>query len=135
MMTRHCQKQPNHPTILHALSRAAECLLNPLVRLGWVGVYCEGRLVLVGLGQNRQKLLERGKVVSLDGSLDDRFDAMVARDVGRVSSAHRSRACCTMLWLLAQPLPPACGPAVVGGRIDEQVADGAVPSGILRRIA
>src|SRR3954454_7615976 len=107
-------------------SRSTERLPDALVRLGRGGVCCEGRLVLVGLGQNRQKLLERGKVVPLYGSLDDRLDAMVTRDVGRVDGVHRSPAGYVILRLLAKPLPPACGPPVESGGIDEQIADGLV---------
>src|SRR4051794_34444097 len=65
-------------------SRPAEGLLDTLVRLRRNGVGCKGRLVLKGLGENRQEFLERGKVVPLYSSRDDRFDAMVARDKGRV---------------------------------------------------
>ena len=50
-------------------SRPAERLMDALVRLGRLGVMREGRLVLVGLGEDRQKLLERREIVPLDAAL------------------------------------------------------------------
>src|SRR5215204_3137946 len=138
---RHPESAPRYPTAgLRApppspASRSTERLLDALVRLRWLGVGHEGGLVLIGLGQNRQKFLERGKVVPLHRSLDERFDPMVAGDVGRVDGAHRRLARCTLLWLLAKPFPPPHGPPVIGCGIDEQVADGPVMVRTSRRIA
>src|SRR3954447_5346559 len=107
-------------------SRPAEGLLDTLMRRRRTGVSRELRLVLVGLGENRQKFLEWRKVLSLHSSRDDCFDAMVARDVSRVDGPHRSPARGGVLRLLGQPLPPARSPPVKSSGIDEQVADGPV---------
>src|SRR4051812_30571768 len=107
-------------------SRPAEGLLDALMRLRRTGVGCKSRLVLIGLRENCQKLLERSKVLPLHSSRDDRFHTMIARDVGRVDGAHRGPARDAILWLLPKPLPPARSPPVKGSGIDEQIADGPV---------
>src|SRR4051794_14637123 len=107
-------------------SRPAEGLLDALMRLRRIGVGCKGRLVLIGLRENRQKLVEWSKVLPLHSSRDDCFDTMVAREVSRVDGPHRSPARGGVLRLLGQPLPPARSPPVKSSGIDEQVADGPV---------
>src|SRR4051812_18929461 len=100
-------------------SRPAEGLLDALMRLRGTGVGCKGGLVLIGIGENRQEFLERGKVLSLHSSRDDRLDAMVARDEGRVDGAHGRLPHCTLLWLPPNSIPPAHGPPVKSSGVDE----------------
>src|SRR5215475_1559971 len=69
--------------------RAAKRLTDALFRFWRVGIGGELRLVLKGPGQHGQQLLERRIVVGPDRRLDDRLDAVVARDEGRIDAAHR----------------------------------------------
>src|SRR5919199_5104644 len=107
-------------------SRPAKCPVDALVRLGRVRVARETRLVLVGLGQDRQKLVERRKVAPLHGGLDHGFHPVIARDVGWIRGTHRGPTNCPVLRLLREPFPPARGPNVIGGGIGEQAPDGLV---------
>ena len=88
----------------------------------------ESWLILIGIRENSQKLLERSKVVPLHRSLYHRLHAMIARDKGWIDGAHGDLAACTILRLKAQPLAPADGPGIVSERIDEE-ADRLIPSG------
>src|SRR5687767_852085 len=95
-------------------SRAAERLMNALVRLGRLGVMREVRLVLKWVREDRQQLLERAKVVVLLGRLNDMLHPVVPRYESRIDRAHGGPACGPVLWFFTQPLPPARGPTIIG---------------------
>jgi hypothetical protein len=59
--------------------------------------------------------------------LDDRLDAVVARDVGRVDRPHGGPSHGRIRGLLEEALPPPVGPGVEGGRIPEETPDARVP--------
>jgi hypothetical protein len=52
-------------------SRAAKCLMDPLVRFWRLGVAREVRLILIRAGEHAQKFLERAEVVPLHNGRDD----------------------------------------------------------------
>ena len=87
------------------------------------------RLILMGLRENHQRLLEGRKVVPLHRSLDHDLHAMIARDIGPINGAHGGPAGCSVLRLLAQPLAPAGSPGIVSKRIDEEVSGSRVRFG------
>src|SRR5688500_343833 len=107
-------------------SRPTEGLMDTLVWLWRLGIVREGRLVLVGLRQHLQKLVERGKVVPIHGGRNHRLPPVIARDEGRIDGPHRGPLRRAVLRLLAEPPPPTRGPAVVDRRIGEQAPDGFV---------
>src|SRR5450631_1434064 len=69
-------------------SGPTERLQYPLMGLRRIREAARGRQFLVGPRQNLRKLLEGCVVVALHRRCDDRFDAMVARDDGRIDQAH-----------------------------------------------
>src|SRR3954454_1195685 len=89
----------------------------------------ESWLILIGIREDHQKLLERSKVVLFHCSLYHRLHAMIARDKGWINRSHCSLAHGTILRFKAQPLAPAGGPSIISKRIDEEVSDGLIPFG------
>ena len=73
--------------------------------------------------QHRQQFLERRVVVVVHRGLDHGFDAVVARDEGRIDRAHRGLPLGRRLRLVGDALAPAHGPFVEGGGIGELSSD------------
>ena len=109
--------------------------MNTLVCLGRVGIMGKGRLVLIGLQYDLEKLLEWGEVFLLHRSLDNRFDPVIARDKRRVNRAHGGPARHAVLRLLTEALPPSRHPAVIRCWIGKQPPDDFIARRIRRGIA
>jgi hypothetical protein len=86
------------------------------VRFRWLGIVGESWLILIGIRENSQKLLEWSKVALLHRSLYHRLHAMIARDKGWINGSHCRLAASTILQLKAQTLPPTGGPGIISER-------------------
>ena len=120
------------PTPIGARSGSAKRLQHALMRFGRVGIIGQFRLVPVRFRQHLQKLLERREIVAVHGGFDDRFHPVIPRNEGGIDGSHRGLPCGRIRRLLGDPLPPALRPAVIGGRLGEQLPHALITSRIAR---
>lgn len=67
-------------------------LIDAAIARWWLGIAREAWLDFVRLAEHGQKVLERSELLFLHGGLDDRLNAVVARDNGRIDALHGSPA-------------------------------------------
>ena len=71
-----------------AASCSAKCLEHALFLSRWMGVTVETLLIFIRSRQDRQEVGKRCEILPRHCGFKNLFDAVVARDIGRVDASH-----------------------------------------------
>ena len=120
-------------TSIHQTLCSAESPVDALIGRRRGGIVRERRLLLVGRGEDCHQFVEGREILPCRGRLYDGLDSMIAGDEARICASHRGLALCAIPRLLAEAETPPNSPLIVGGRILEEAAHGALLHGGFER--
>ena len=103
-----------------AQSSPAECPEDALASLRRVGIFGEGRLIVIRARENCQQVGKRRKVCVIDRCVERLLHAMIARDEGWIYVSHRLGAFVGFPPVNGKARAPPHGPTVVGAWVREQ---------------